>query len=154
MTKSVTSIKCRNLRKSFLDDLACISNASTEACFKKVSLLFLEKWEEVEGAEKPYNKMKDYWLSDRLTRFYRGAAEGFVMKNNGLEATNRVFKDECTLRERMPIMEMLPAIVDWIGNVSLRRDDTRDHQDCDGRSRPRDKRHDRWLCTGNILHSR
>ena len=82
----------------------------TEACFKKVSSLNLKKWKNVEGAEKPYNKMKNDWRRDRLTRFYRGAAKGCVMNNNGLETTNRVFKDDCTLRERMPIMEILPAV--------------------------------------------
>ena len=115
MAKSVNSIKNRFLRKSLLNDLACISNAMTEDCFKKVSLHFLKKWETVLGAEKPYNKMKDIWLSDRVTRFYRGAAEGCVMSNNGLESTNRVFKDECTVRERMPVLEMVPAVVEWIG---------------------------------------
>ena len=44
------------------------------------------------------------------------------MNNNGLESTNKVFKDRSTLHERMPIIKFLPAVRKWVGTQSRRRD--------------------------------
>ena len=61
------------------------------------------------------------WLSGRLSKFYRGAAEGYAMNNNGLEGTNKGIKDTATFRELMPLLEFLPRMAEWIGTQSYRR---------------------------------
>ena len=45
------------------------------------------------------------------------------MRNtNGLEATNRVLKDEVTHRKLLPVIDFFREIGDWIRTQSLRRD--------------------------------
>ena len=104
-----------------MDDVDSLSNAKSKDCFDKLVILFRNKWADVEEATIPYERI-EFWFNVRLNRFNRGAAEGFVMNNNGLEATNRVFKDECTFHDRMPILEFLPAVREWMSKVSNRRD--------------------------------
>lgn len=99
-----------------------VSNARSATCFDKVKTFFVEKWSKVEAVKGPLESVEKEWFSQRLTRFYRGAAEGYVMNNNGLESTNKVFKDRGTIHERMPILEFLPAVQKWVGFKSARRD--------------------------------
>jgi hypothetical protein len=66
--------------------------------------------------------MKKEWFTDRLRRFYRGAADGMCMNNNGSESNNSLLKDTGTFHEQMPILEFLPTLKAWIGSESRRRD--------------------------------
>ena len=120
--KHSKTIRDVDVRKDFLSDLNNLSNARSLVCFGKVKDLFVEKWSKVPEAQHPLENIKKEWFSPRLTRFYRGAAEGYVMNNNGLESTNRVLKDSGTLHQRMPIVEFLPALKRWVTSQSRRRD--------------------------------
>ena len=122
MEKKAKTIKSANLRASFLGDLNHLSNAVSQECFNNVVQLFKTKWRAIPDATVALNHFEKEWLNDRLTRFYRGAAEGFAMNNNGLEATNKTLKDNATLHEQMAILEFIPTISEWIGSQSYRRD--------------------------------
>jgi hypothetical protein len=89
MEKKTKTIKSKNVRASFLGDLNHLSNAVSEECFDKVVKLFKAKWRAIPDATVALDHFEKEWLNHRLTRFYRGAAEGFAMNNNGLEATKR-----------------------------------------------------------------
>lgn len=121
MEKSAKSIKSQELRSSFLGDLNKLSEAGSEECFDKIVILFKEKWGAEESATVALNHLVNEWLNQRLTRFYRGAAEGYAMNNNGLEGTNKGIKDTATFHELMPLLAFLPTMADWIGTQSFRR---------------------------------
>lgn len=121
MEKKAKTIKDADRRASFLADLNSLSNAGSEECFDNVVKLFKAKWSAVPDATVTLKHFEKEWLSDRLTRFYRGAAEGFAMNNNGLESTNKTLKDTATLYEQMPILEFIPTMTRWIGIQSYRR---------------------------------
>ena len=122
MAKAAKSIKDKDQRISFLNDLNGVSGAWSELCFHKTTTLFIKKWSLVQSAASSLEKLRKEWLNPRLCRFYRGAAEGYSMNNNGLEAYNKVLKDSCTFHERLPINQLLPAMGKWIGDQSHRRD--------------------------------
>ena len=121
MEKSAKSLKSQELRSSFLGDLNKLSEAGSEDCFAKVVILFKDKWGAEESATVALNHLVNEWLNQRLTRFYRGTAEGYAMNNNGLEGTNKGIKDTATFHELMPLLAFLPTMADWIGTQSFRR---------------------------------
>lgn len=121
MEKTAKTLRRSDQRESFLKDLNSLSDCWSQDCFAKVSSLFVEKWSAVPSAQVPLEHFKKIWLSERVCRFYRGSAEGYVMNNNGLEATNRVLKDTGTFHELIPIMQFLPAMTTFIGDQSFRR---------------------------------
>lgn len=110
-----------DLKKMFLQDLNTLSNAHSDQSFEVVLALFVTKWEAIPAANSLIAYLKKVWFTDRLKGFYRGAADGMCMNNNGLEGTNRVLKDTGTFHEQMPILEFLPALKAWIGAESCRR---------------------------------
>ena len=122
MEKKAKTIIKDDTRKSFLFDINSLSNAGSEECFTSVVALFKEKWSAIPEAAVPLKHFVKEWLSPRLTRFYRGAAEGYAMNNNGIEGTNKTLKDSATMHELMPILEFIPAMMTWIGMQSSRRD--------------------------------
>jgi hypothetical protein len=105
-----------------LADLNSLSNAHSEESFEIVLILFVRKWEGIPAAEVLIAYLKKEWFTERLRRFYRGAADGMCMNNNGLESNNRLLKDTGTFHEQMPILEFLPTLKAWIGSESCRRD--------------------------------
>jgi hypothetical protein len=105
-----------------LQDLNSLSNAHSEESFEIVLILFVRKWEGIPSAKALIAYMKKEWFTERLRRFYRGAAEGMCMNNNGLESNNRLLKDTGTFHEQMPILEFLPTLKAWISSESRRRD--------------------------------
>lgn len=101
--KKTKTIKSANARASFLGDLNHLSNAVSEECFNNVVKLFKSKWRAIPDATVAFKHFEKDWLNDRLSRFYRGAAEGYAMNNNGLEATYKTLKDNASLHEQMPV---------------------------------------------------
>ena len=105
-----------------MNDLNSLSNAHSEESFEVIINLFVSKWEAIPAAKVLIAYLKKEWFTERLRRFYRGAADGMCMNNNGLEGNNRLLKDTGTFHEQMPILEFLPALKAWIGSESGRRD--------------------------------
>jgi hypothetical protein len=71
------------MRELFLADLNLLSRAWSEECFDQVSFLFVNKWESLaeEGNSElltAVRHFKNYWLRERLRRFYTGAAPNQV----------------------------------------------------------------------------
>lgn len=94
MSHKADNIKGKIFKATFRNDLNGLSGAWSEICFRKVSQLFIDKWSLL--AEDVIDYLKKLWMTQRLRRFYRGAADGYAMNNNGLEAYNKVLKDSGT----------------------------------------------------------
>ena len=109
MEKKTKTIKSANVRASFLGDLNHLSNAVSEECFNNVVKLFKSKWRAIPDATVAFKHFEKEWLIDRLSRFYRGAAEGYAMNNNCLEATYKTLKDNATLHKQRCLYTVLPA---------------------------------------------
>jgi hypothetical protein len=121
MSKAANSIKDKQIRNTFKYEITNLADAWSKECFDKVVPLFTAKWLAIPDAKVATEHFQKVWLSERLCRFYRGAAQGNVMNNNGLEATNKVLKDRATLRELLPILHLLPAVKKWLEEQSSYR---------------------------------
>ena len=102
----------KSIKEEFLSDLNFVSVSWSRTMFYKVLNLFEKKWREFPQAGPPLNKLKNFWItkSQRLVNFYRGAAEGYVMNNNGIEATNKQLKDYGTLQKKFEFFPQLFAV--------------------------------------------
>lgn len=113
------------LRAQFLQDIKAISYAWSPAAAVRLKSLFFEKWE---GHANPVvidvtGHFKREWCNERLGNWTRGNAHNCVINTNGLEATNKVIKDELTYRQLMPVMDFLPRSLLWVKEQSVRRSD-------------------------------
>jgi transposase-like protein len=57
---------------------------------------------------------KNEWCNARLGNWCSGHALNCVINTNGLEATNKVIKDELTYRQLMPVMDFLQRCLVWL----------------------------------------
>ena len=95
--------------------------------FDYVVTLFIKKREDInttwviENPGKPSNGIiesleyfKSSWLDIKVRKWYRGAAEGHVMNNNGLESLNAVLKSEITKHKLLPFSDFLIKLMAWM----------------------------------------
>jgi len=61
---------------------------------------------------------KEYF--SKYTGWYEGIAPGHPSTNNCLEPTNAVIKKECTLRERLPLRELIAPAMEYVRAWSYR----------------------------------
>jgi hypothetical protein len=113
------------LRAQFLQDIKAISCAWSPVAAVRLKSLFFEKWE---GNVSPIvldvtAHFKREWCNERLGNWTRGHAHNCVINTNGLEATNKVIKDELTYRQLMPVMDFLQRSLLWVKEQSERRSD-------------------------------
>lgn len=86
--------------------------------------MFFEKWERSESdvVRNVVQHFKVQWTNNGLSNWSRCHSENCAINTNGLEATNRVLKDEVTHRKLLPVLDFFHEIGDWIRTQSLRRD--------------------------------
>jgi hypothetical protein len=86
--------------------------------------LFFQKWEvhEVEAVRTLRAHFKRICV--RVGYWTHGHIANYVNCTNGLEATNKVLKDEVTKRQLMPILYFLLKMQSWLGEQSKRGDKT------------------------------
>ena len=92
--------------------------------FRVAKELFLEKW-----SQAPYDEPRtgmpqflDHFRNEWANRFWnrRELAPGTVMHNNGVEASNKVIKDEVTHRTRPYASQFIKTLMEWVGHESQR----------------------------------
>ena len=89
--------------------------------FNKAVELFMEKWGDNVDVSKFLSYFKEEWL-DKNRGWYEGYTDGHIPStDNGLEAENRVVKDNHTLRERLPIPVYMSNAKSMIRDWSLDR---------------------------------
>lgn len=111
------------LRAQFLQDIKAISYAWSPAAAVRLKSLFFEKWEaHISPVVLDVTAhFKREWCNERLGNWTRGHSHNCVINTNGLEATNKVIKDELTYRQLMPVMDFLQRSMVWVKEQSERR---------------------------------
>jgi hypothetical protein len=86
--------------------------------------LFLLKWEAINdnNVKVVVAHFRKEWCNPRLSKWCGGHAHNCVVNTNGLEATNKVVKDEVTLHQLLPVMDFLAKASVWVSEHSIRRD--------------------------------
>ena len=115
--KNLVKIKSRSTRVSIRLDIFQLQLAKSEEEFITASSLWVKKWLAVEGAK----DFVDYFNSEYIVKYsgwYEGIAPNSPSSNNCLESTNNVLKNECTLRQRLPIREFILQIFEKLGTWS------------------------------------
>ena len=108
-----------------MQDINAISYAWSPAAATRLKQLFFQKWE---GHASPIivditNHFRAEWCNARLGNWSCGHAHNCVVNTNGLEATNKVIKDELTYHQLMPVMDFLRQALIWLREQSERRSD-------------------------------
>ena len=106
-----------NVKAQFMQDINAISYAWSPT--------FFQNWE---GHASPIivditNHFRAEWCNVRLGNWSCGHAHNCVVNTNGLEATNKVIKDELTYHHLMPVMDFLRQALIWLREQSERRSD-------------------------------
>lgn len=95
--KKLHSIEDKNLYDAIMDDIDTLQLSNNEKTFEVATKLFLKKWK---SEEKFLQYFSSEWLESK-NDWYEGLQMYIPSTNNALEATNRVIKDEDTIRERL-----------------------------------------------------
>jgi len=115
VTKKVEKYCHKNLVPEIFTDLDQLQLSNSEHIFLKASNLFIDKWSHQDAFIKYF---KEEWL-EKNQNWYEGAAKSAPSTNNALEASNRVIKDEHTLRERIPLNQFKILAMEMIQKWSL-----------------------------------
>jgi len=120
--KNLVQVKNKVLRESLRDDIYQLQLANSEEEFEAASALWLKKWQNNADTHDFIQYFKDEYF-DKLNGWYEGRAPGYPSTNNSLEATNNNVKNECTLRERLPLGEFFGKSVEYVRQWSLDLDE-------------------------------
>ena len=106
-----------------MQDINAISYAWTPAVAARLKSLFFQKWEAHPNpvVTDVTTHFKSEWCTVRLGNWCRGHAHNCVIDTNGLEATNKVVKDDLTCRQLMPVLDFLQKSLLWVKEQSERR---------------------------------
>jgi hypothetical protein len=109
-----------------LHDITALSSAHSAVQSVRLRELFFLKWEihEAVAVRTLIEHFRREWCNDRLGNWTHGHIANYVNNTNGLEATNKVIKDDVTKRQLMPILNFLLKIQNWLGEQSEKRDIT------------------------------
>jgi hypothetical protein len=107
-----------------MQDVIALGYAWTPAVATSLRVLFFTKWEahETQQVRQVTAQFKDEWCNDRLGNWCSGYGKNSVINTNGLEATNKVIKDELTYyRQLMPVLDFLQRSKVWLSEQSAKR---------------------------------
>jgi hypothetical protein len=107
MSKRIQTL-CGDNKDKILADINNLQLTKTDFAFDVDSEIFLGKWN-------TYSDFCTYFENEWLKQnrfWYEGAGKGVPSTNNALESTNNVFKNESTLRERIPIHKFKVVILE------------------------------------------
>jgi hypothetical protein len=113
------------LKAQYMQDINAISYAWSPAAAIRLKELFFLKYEQHPSpvVVDVTAHFKNEWCNARLGNWSSGHAINCVINTNGLEATNRVIKDELTYRQLMPVMDFLQSSLVWLHEQSEKRSD-------------------------------
>ena len=94
------------VRADLLHDLNALSIAWSPENSTAARALFFNKWEAVADPVtlQVISHFKTNWNRNHLAKWSRCDAPNCVVNNNGLEATNKVLKDDVTQRQLLPVI--------------------------------------------------
>lgn len=106
-----SQIRDRHKQTEFLADLDKLQLSPSSEIFGKASKLFCEKWHP--HSRELIDYFRDEWLIQNRN-WYEGIAKRVPSTNNALESSNRLIKDEQTLRERMDIAQFRVKLFEMV----------------------------------------
>lgn len=94
-----------------MSDIMTLQICPDSTTFTKAKDLFVKKW--IKEEEDFVEYLQQQWLSSH-DGWHEGVGDNYLLPstNNGLEAFNRVLKDEETLRERIPLGRFFPLCLE------------------------------------------
>ena len=112
-----------NVKNMFMQDIHAISCAWTPGIASRLKQLFFAKWEgnHSQVVRDVTAHFLAEWCTERLGKWSCGHAHNCVINTNGLEATNKVIKDELTHRQLMPVIDFLTSSRQWLTEQSAKR---------------------------------
>lgn len=116
VSKLPTFIKTPEIRAKFLMDFDKLQLSKSDEIFDVAADLFVEKWRII------YPDLIQYFANEWLIKnrlWYEGAQKLVPSTNNALEATNKVIKDENTLRRLFDLGRFRVVLFEIIENWSL-----------------------------------
>ena len=103
-------ISDKEIRANMRTDIYSLQLARNSQIFDKASKLFLLKWKNSNAQVDEFlTYFQGQWLGG-LNGWYEGVSLFVPSTNNALESTNRVVKDESTMRERLPLGQFLDTV--------------------------------------------
>jgi transposase-like protein len=111
------------VKSMFMQDINAISCAWIPAIATRLKQLFFTKWD-ANNSQVVRDVTAHFtaeWRTERLGKWSCGHAHNSVINTNGLEATNKVIKDELTHRQHMPVMDFLTSARQWLAEQSAKR---------------------------------
>lgn len=124
-SSKASDAELKGLRAAFLADFRFLNYAWSEEAFRSAARLFLAKW-----SDKKYGNMftgflqhlQEHWLQPIRSRWYKGAAWGYVMNNGGLESQNKYFKLDATMYKKENTHKLVTETAgEWLANHAARR---------------------------------
>ena len=114
------------ISSELLNDISALSYAESPVQSIRLRTLFFSKWESNASAAvlAVISNFRREWCNERLGNWTHGHISNYVNNTNGLEATNKVIKDEVTFRQQMPVLNFLSKIQSWVGEQSRKGDST------------------------------
>jgi hypothetical protein len=111
------------VKSMFMQDIKAIFCAWTPAIATRLKQLFFTKWDanNSQVVRDVTALFRTEWCTERLGKWSSGHAHYCVINTNGLEATNKVIKDELTHRQLMPVMDFLTSARQWLAEQSAKR---------------------------------
>ena len=129
-TRKKSRISVRHLKSLFLQDIIILGITLNAECFKIASEFFVKKWSDLalqvgdtltNGIKVTLDHFEEVWINGQASKWYRGAAEGHPMNNNGLESLNGVLKKEVTNHLLVPFEDFLVNTFKWFSFESICR---------------------------------
>ncbi|CAF1495082.1 unnamed protein product, partial [Didymodactylos carnosus] len=111
----------KNLHNEIMDDIDTVQLSNSQKTFEVATKLFLKKWK---SEEKVLQYFSSEWLESK-NGWYEGLQMYVSSTNNALEATNRVIKDEDTIRGRLVLSRFTVVVFSIVMKWSKERNPIR-----------------------------
>ena len=118
--KKLYLVEDKALHDVIMNDIETLKLSTNKKVFDIATRLFLKKWK---SEEKFLQYFSSQWLNSK-NGWFEGLATYVPSTNNALEATNRVIKDEDTLRERLVLSRFTVVLFSIVNKWSKERDPT------------------------------
>lgn len=115
VVKQTSLLSNKKIKNEIMADLNLVQLSPDNETFKKSFELFCKK----HVAEERFLKyIKKEWI-DKNGKWYEGASWFMPSTNNALESSNRIIKDQHTLRERLPVSKFKVVLAEMVAGWSI-----------------------------------
>eukprot|EP01024_Parvocaulis_polyphysoides_P009218 TRINITY_DN12837_c0_g1_i2.p1 TRINITY_DN12837_c0_g1~~TRINITY_DN12837_c0_g1_i2.p1 ORF type:complete len:610 (+),score=28.52 TRINITY_DN12837_c0_g1_i2:103-1932(+) len=111
--KQLIKVKNPDIQQALRKDICDLQLCHSKEVFDEAIQAFFQKWQdsECQGVATFLEYFDQSWIKHN-SFWYEGFAIGVPSTNNGLEATNNIFKKQYTFRSRLPLGDFLSMLKD------------------------------------------